>query len=285
MEQDSTRQPDRTSDQREVYTIGYSEQRTRNFARRRAIGDEEGDAGFFSGHLNPGMSVVDCGCGPGSVTIGFAELVAPGDVLGIDIGESQVQTARAIAAEQGVQNARFEVGSIYEVPEPDGYFDTAYSQFVLEFLREPLHGLKEIRRVLKTGGLIGVKTQDWDSLVMWPRDPTVEEAWELGMRLWRHNGGDPHVGRRLPELLRMAGFSQIEAVAQAVTYQRSKETGRVAAGLSNTLLEPHAADQMIELGWIDQSRVEEMRAAVSRWEEHPDAFGAYFWCQALARKV
>ena len=124
MEQDSTRQPDGTSDQREVYTIGYSEQRTRNFARRRAIGDEEGDAGFFSGQLNPVMSVVDCGCGPGSVTIGFAELVAPGDVLGIDIGESQVQTARAIAAEQGVQNARFEVGSIYEVPEPDGYFDT-----------------------------------------------------------------------------------------------------------------------------------------------------------------
>ena len=231
------------------------------------------------------MSVIDCGCGPGSVTIGFAEIVAPGQVLGLDVGESQVETARTIAAEQDVQNVRFEVGSVYQVPAPDRSFDAAYTQFALEILRDPLDGLKEIHRVLKTGSVVGVKTQDWDSLVMWPRDPTVEEAWELGMRLWRHNGGDPHVGRRLPELLRMAGFSQIEAVAQAVTYQRSKETGRVAAGMSNTLLEPHAADQMIELGWIDQSRVEEMRAAVSRWEEHPDAFRAYFWCQALARKV
>ena len=282
MERDASKQPDGTSAQREVYTIGYSEQRTRNFARRLAIGNEEGDAGFFSVHLNAGMSVVDCGCGPGSVTIGFAEIVAPGDVLGIDIGESQVETARAIAAENGVQNVRFEVGSIYNVPAPDRSFDAAYTQFVLEFLREPLDGLKEIHRVLKTRGVVGVKTQDWDSLVMWPHDPTVEEAWELGMRLWRHNGGDPHVGRRLPELLRMAGFSQIEVVAQAFTGQKSKETARVAAGMSNTLLEPNAADQMIELGWIDQSRVEEMRAAVSRWEKHPDAFRAYFWCQALA---
>ena len=82
----------------------------------------------------------------------------------------------------------------------------------------------------------------------------------------------------------MAGFSRIEAVAQAVTYLRSKETGRVAAGMSNTLLEPHAADQMINLGWINQSKVEEMRGAVGRWELHPVAFRAYFWCQALAWK-
>ncbi len=284
MVRDATEQTGGDSVPREVYTIGYSEQRTRNFARRRAIGNEEGDAGFFSVHLNAGMSLVDCGCGPGSVTSGFAEIVAPGQVVGLDVGESQVETARTIAAEQDVQNVRFEVGSIYQLPAPDRSFDAAYTQFVLEFLRDPLDGIKEIYRVLKTGGVVGVKTQDWSSLVMWPHDPAVEEAWELGMRLWRHNGGDPHVGRRLPELLRMAGFSQIQAVAQAFTGQKSKETGRVAAGMSNTLLEPHAADQMIELGWLDQSRVDEMRAAVSRWEEHPDAFRAYFWCQALAWK-
>ena len=281
---DASRQPDDASAQREVYTIGYSEQRTRNFARRRAAGNEEGDAGFFSAHLNAGMSVVDCGCGPGSVTVGFAEIVAPGQVLGLDLGESQVETARTIAAEQDVQNVRFDVGSIYQVPAPDRSFDAAYTQFVLEFLRDPLDGLKEIHRVMKTGGVVGVKTQDWDSLVMWPRDPTVEEAWELGMRLWRHNGGDPHVGRRLLQLLRMAGFSQIEVVAQAFTGQKSGDTGRVGAGMCNTLLEPNSADQMIDLGWVDQGRVEEMRAAVNRWEQHPDAFRAYLWCQALAWK-
>ena len=112
MERDASSRPNGASAQREVYTIGYSAQRTRNFASRRAIGNEEGDAGFFSVHLNAGMSVVDCGCGPGSVTIGFAEIVAPGEVLGIDVGEGQVETARAIAAEKGVQNVRFEVGRI-----------------------------------------------------------------------------------------------------------------------------------------------------------------------------
>ena len=70
--------------QRERYTIGYPEQRTRAFATRTATGEGEGNAGFFSAHLNPGMSVVDCGCGPGSIATGFAEIVQPGQVLGID---------------------------------------------------------------------------------------------------------------------------------------------------------------------------------------------------------
>ena len=82
--------------QREIYTIGYNEGRTRNFQKRSATGDGPGGAGFFSQHLRSGMSLVDCGCGPGGITCGFAEIVAPGAVLGFDVDAGQVAEAQKI---------------------------------------------------------------------------------------------------------------------------------------------------------------------------------------------
>ena len=40
---------------------------------------------FFSDRLKPGMNVLDCGCGPGTLTLGLAQAVDPGQTTGIDI--------------------------------------------------------------------------------------------------------------------------------------------------------------------------------------------------------
>ncbi|MBI4340440.1 MAG: methyltransferase domain-containing protein, partial [Chloroflexi bacterium] len=42
-------------------------------------------AAYLLPHLRAGFSLLDCGCGPGTVTIGLAEAVAPGQVVGIDL--------------------------------------------------------------------------------------------------------------------------------------------------------------------------------------------------------
>ena len=71
---------------REQYTMGYGPAATGLMAMRSA----QSHAGFFLPHLKPGMKVLDCGCGPGTITLGFAEVVAPGTAVGTDIEESQV---------------------------------------------------------------------------------------------------------------------------------------------------------------------------------------------------
>ena len=63
--------------QREQYTMGYGPASTSIMASRTA----ESHAGFFLPHVKRGMSVLDCGCGPGTITIGFADIVAPGNVV------------------------------------------------------------------------------------------------------------------------------------------------------------------------------------------------------------
>ena len=69
----------------ESYTPGNSTNAT-DFMAKRSL-DSHGS--FFISCLERGVSVLDCGCGPGSITIGIAKCVAPGEVVGIDSAESQ----------------------------------------------------------------------------------------------------------------------------------------------------------------------------------------------------
>lgn len=73
-------------------------------------------AGFFLPYLQPGMRLLDCGCGPGTITIGLAAAVAPGEVVGIDLEAAQINLAQTQAAQANVTNARFEVANVYELP-------------------------------------------------------------------------------------------------------------------------------------------------------------------------
>jgi ubiquinone/menaquinone biosynthesis C-methylase UbiE len=69
------------------------------------------------------MRGLDLGCGPGSITLGLAEAVAPGEMVGVDVQPSQVAQAQALSAARGVMNVRFEVADVYRLPFPDGSFD------------------------------------------------------------------------------------------------------------------------------------------------------------------
>lgn len=65
------------------------------------------EAGFFLPYLESGMRVLDVGCGPGSITLGLAEVVAPGHVDGFDLQPAMVDRARTLASERGVENVTF----------------------------------------------------------------------------------------------------------------------------------------------------------------------------------
>ena len=118
--------------------MGYGPAATAIMAERTA----QTHAAFFLPHLKPGMSLLDCGCGPGTITLGFAELVAPAEVVGTEIEESHVAIARANAAKHKVPNVRFETANIYELPFDDTSFYAVFISAVLGNLHEPIRGLR-----------------------------------------------------------------------------------------------------------------------------------------------
>ena len=131
--------------------------------------------------------------------------MAPGEAVGVDVDAGQVAQARALAAERGAANARFEAASAYALPYPAAGFDAVFLHNVLQHLREPAAALAEAHRVLRPGGVLGVSDSDFGSTLLWPADPLVEQTHALYLRWWRHTGGDPYLGRRLRALLRSAG--------------------------------------------------------------------------------
>jgi len=116
------------------YTLGYGSQITQWHGERTA----DREAAFFLPHIKPGMRLLDFGCGNGAITVGLAETIAPGEVVGIDVESSQVERAITLAKDRGVKNVRFEVGSVYELPFPPASFDAAFAHAVLQHLNDPL---------------------------------------------------------------------------------------------------------------------------------------------------
>src|SRR5947207_3505290 len=199
---------------KEQYTMGYGPAATAMMANRTA----QRHASFLVPHLKPGMRVLDCGCGPGSVTIGLAEIVAPGDVVGTEIEASQLAFGRAAAQKREIKNVTFERADIYELPFGNESFDSIFISAVLGNLREPLRGLQEAHRVLRPGGVIGVKEFDHGGDLLHPLTPELMKGINLYNRLRRHNGHDPEGGRKVPALLDEIGFRDVTITATYDTF-------------------------------------------------------------------
>ncbi len=87
----------------ETYTLGYGESSMEWMASRTV----EVHGAFLLPYLKPGMRFLDCGCGPGTLTIGFAQRIAPGETIGLDRELSQTDPVKKTARRNGVTNLRF----------------------------------------------------------------------------------------------------------------------------------------------------------------------------------
>jgi ubiquinone/menaquinone biosynthesis C-methylase UbiE len=106
----------------------------------------ESHGAFFLPYLQTGLSVLDCGCGPGSITMGIAARVAPGEVVGIDFAQSQIERAKATAIQS--RNVEFETGDCYSLSFDSGKFDRVFSHALMEHLADPVRALRELYRIL-----------------------------------------------------------------------------------------------------------------------------------------
>ena len=155
------------------YTMGYSEEFRRLLNRRSA----ETHAAHLIPHLKPGLRVLDFGCGPGTISVGLASAVSPGEFHGIDVEESQIGLARAAAEAGGHDNATFHVGDATSLPFEDDYFDVAHCHAVLMHVPDTEAALAEVKRVLKPGGIISSREFIVASSFLDPGAEATAPAW------------------------------------------------------------------------------------------------------------
>lgn len=246
---------------------------------RAVLGRRTGQAcAFLTPQLRTGMQLIDCGCGPGSISVDLARTVAPGGVIGIDLREDAVAHGRALARERGIPNVVFQAASVYRLPYADGSFDAAFACAVLQHLAAPLAALKEIRRVLKPGGVIGIADGSSTITFRYPTNPLLE-LWDKLRGLEREfNTGRPPEALQLRALLREAGFARTQSSGTLTT-----EGGPPAGSLEET--RRVAQNQLIRLrgvlgklaiaqGWATREELEQMADALIAWGKSPNAFYA-----------
>lgn len=221
----------------ERYTLGY-DAAALAFVSRRTL-DSHG--AFFIDHLQPGMRVLDVGCGPGSMTLGIAGRIGDGRVTGLDLDESQVKLAQQSATERGVSNASFRSGSAYELPFDDAQFDAVFSHALIEHLSEPVRAMRQFLRVLKPGGVMGVATPDWSGFLYGPLTPEMRAAVKAYEALQVGNGGDVNVGHKLSQYAIDAGFERVVMRARYENFEPlTIITDLLAAKLELTGQDKHA---------------------------------------------
>ena len=109
--------------------------------------------------MNPtsGQSWIDIGCGTGAFTSQVAELCSPSQLLGIDPSEHQIEFARKRPM---AHSATFQTGDATDLPCEPSSFDVATMALVLFFLPDPVLGMAEMKRVVKSEGTLAAYV--WD---------------------------------------------------------------------------------------------------------------------------
>jgi SAM-dependent methyltransferase len=160
--------------------------------------------------LQRGMSVADFGCGVGVVTRMLAEIVGPsGSVTGIDVDPGQLAEARAWCDKAGLRNTSFVRADATRTPLSRDSYDLAYCRFLLLHLPDPMACLREMRAVLKLGGVIVVEDGDLTSATSAPRS-AMDAFGDLFGRFAPTVGVDYTLARHLYQLVVQAGLSDVD---------------------------------------------------------------------------
>ncbi|HWH26289.1 MAG TPA: methyltransferase domain-containing protein [Pseudolysinimonas sp.] len=243
---------------KEHYTHGHHPSVLRSHTWRTI----DNSAAYLAPQLEPGQSLLDVGCGPGTITVEFADRLAPGRVVGLDAAAEIVAKATADFVRP---NLEFLVGNAYDLPFDDDTFDVVHAHQTLQHVAEPVRMLRELRRVTKPGGIVAARDVDYAGIIWFPELPGLTLWLELYERVHRSNGGEPDAGRRLKAWALEAGFEIV--VSSASVWNFSDETDRAWWGgmWADRVLQSAFANDALDKGLATQDELDEISRTWREW--------------------
>lgn len=262
-----------------TYTHGHHESVLRSHQRRTA----EDSAAYLLPHLKSGLSVLDVGCGPGTITADLAARVAPGPVTAVDQSADVLDAARAEVQRRGLSNVSFATADVHRLDFADGTFDVVHAHQVLQHVADPVGALREMRRVCAPGGLVAARDADYAGFIWFPQRPALDLWRDLYARAARANGGEPDAGRRLLSWAQQAGFDDI-APSGSVWCYATPSTREWWGGMwADRILHSRIASDLLEWGLATSAQLEEISAAWRDWAAAPDGWIALPHGEILCR--
>ncbi len=245
-----------------MYVHGHHESVLRSHRWRTA----ENSAAYLLPHLKAGMSLLDVGCGPGTITADLAGIVSPGQVTGLEVSEDVLSLARAAIPQSNVD---FAVGDVHQLPFADNSFDVVHAHQVLQHVPDPVTALREMGRV---GGLVAARDSDYAAFTWYPLIPELDEWLALYRSLARLNQGEPDAGRRLLSWAREAGFADVTATSSTWCFATPEDRAWWGGMWADRIVSSAIATQAVETGAATTADLQRLSRGWQTWAEHPDGW-------------
>ena len=271
--------PDQTSPASE-YTMGYSEEFLQLLNRRSL----ETHATHLRPHLKSGLRVLDFGCGPGTISVGLAKAVEPGEVHGTDMEQSQIDLARAAASAGGHTNVTFHTGDVTDLPFDDNSFDVAHCHAVLMHIPDTSATLAEVKRVLKPRGILSSREMIGESSFLEPAFGNVDSAWDVFTKLLTANGGHPQIGKELKDIFLGVGFTNVRATASFDFFSTPEDVKFFHSLINGWFFSGEVIAAATKYGLATRQQFNDWRQGVDQWSSHAGAVGAIAFGECIASK-
>lgn len=259
-----------------IYTHGHHETVLRSHRSRTA----ENSAAYLLPHLRSGLSLLDVGCGPGTITEDLARLVAPGQVTAIEPTPEALSVAQRSVETGGI---RFETADVHDLPYANESFDIVHVHQVLQHVHDPIRALREMRRVTVAGGIVAARDADYAAMTWYPELPALDEWLSVYRRTARRNGGEPDAGRRLLSWAREAGFADVTATASVWCYATAEERQWWSGMWADRVIESALAEQAVSYGYATREDLARLSEAWREWGRAEDGWFAILHGEILAR--
>jgi ubiquinone/menaquinone biosynthesis C-methylase UbiE len=248
-------------DAAEVYALGADTDET---ARLRRQSEElQPEARALLGRLRElglrsGQTAIDLGCGPRGILDLLAETVGPdGRVVGLDADPAHVAAARQYTFSHELANVEVLAGDARHTGLPAESFDLVHTRTLLVTIPEPAEVVAEMVRLARPGGLVASQEADAEFSICYPPLPEWDRLWSLFGASFPRAGADLRLGRRLTELFREAGLTDLGAMVHASCYPAGHSRRTVIPDLVRSL---HPV--ILSLGLAGERELADVDAAV-----------------------
>jgi ubiquinone/menaquinone biosynthesis C-methylase UbiE len=251
----------------DVYTHGHHESVLRSHKWRTAANS----AAYLRPSLRAGLDLLDVGCGPGTITADLARLVEPGRTVAVDRASEVVAQARADTAARGIA-IEFAVADVYALPYVNGSFDVVHAHQVLQHLTDPVGALREMRRLLRPGGLLAARDSDYACFAWAPNDPMLRRWLDVYSAVARRNAAEPDAGRFLKGWAIQAGFRDVRASSSTWTYADPESCAWWGSLWAERCERSSLAVQAVAYGISSAEELRTIADAFRAWAVRSDAY-------------
>lgn len=179
-----------------TYTLGRTSHETTRLIEQSRIYGESTQRLCKRAGITQGMRVLEIGSGAGDVALTLAELVGPaGQVVGVDINPSILDTARQRVTDAGIRNVEFIAGDARMLAFADK-FDAIVGRFVLMYMADPGKAFSKLITHLKPGGIVAFQEPEYTlyPAFLHPDTPLINQLIRWILDVFEHSGAHLDMG-------------------------------------------------------------------------------------------